>query len=222
MSRKWLWGLVAAGALVLPAAPAAAQNWVIVLMPETGTHPEHIRSPMGTGFEVGGGVADFADSELRDLSGTGGTWNARAIFGTRSAIAGEVAYVGGAADIDALGLNTNAAIVRNGVEANLRLNLPIVSGPWMLAPYAFGGVGFTRFDLVNEGTNTSSVRSNDDVLNIPVGAGFAMTYGRFRLDGRYSYYPAFDDELLETPTGSVDRDASLDTWGVNLNLGIEI
>lgn len=221
MRRNWLWALLTIACL-LPAGNAAAEEWRIRLLPERGAVPEHVYSQIGTSLQVGGGVADFTDAELRDLTGVAGTWNARATVGTRSAIAGEIGYLGSASEIDALGMDTSAAMVRNGLEANLRLSLPIVNGPWMLAPYAFGGVGWTRYTLVNEGTNTSSVRGTDDVLSIPFGGGLSANFKQFVLDARYSFYPAFDDELLRTPTGSTDESARMHNWVVNLMIGYEI
>src|SRR5688572_27116519 len=47
-------------------------------------------------LSVGGGVQGFTDSDLDDTVGTGGSWDVRARFGTRSALSFEAAYIGSA------------------------------------------------------------------------------------------------------------------------------
>ena len=203
------------------AGSAQADDWRVRLLPERGAVPEHVISQIGTSLQIGGGVSDFVQEEVGGMSDPAGAWNARAILGTRSFISGELGYIGSAQTIDALGLDTSAALVRNGLEANLRLNLPIVNCPWMLAPYALGGVGWSRYHVIHEGNNTSSVRNADDVFAVPFGGGFAANYKQLSLDLRYMYYPTFDDELLMTPTGSTDTAAGLDSWLLGMTVGYE-
>jgi len=201
---------------------ARADEWVLQPFPDRTMLPDTpLSTPMGTNIAVGGGVEDFLDDEVESQSDVAGSWGARVVIGSRSAIAGEVEYIGAAQQIDALGVASDAALVRNGVTANLRLGLPFTNGPWAVTPYALGGLGWSRFDLINEGRNTSSIRNEDDVFTIPVGAGISAGYNRFTMDARYAFYPTFDDELLRTPTGSTDRDAGLDHWNINLMLGYE-
>jgi hypothetical protein len=216
--------VVAVGALllsILGSATARADDWQIRLMPNRDTTSDHIISFIGTSVEVGGGVADFTDRDVTDMAGVAGTWNARAIVGTRSLIGGELGYVGTAQSISALGLHSSSALVGNGLEANLRLNIPVVNGPWLVEPYVFGGVGWTRFDVLHQGTNTSSLRNADDVFDVPIGGGIAAHYGAYVMNLRYAFYPTFDDELLMTPTGSTDTSAGLDHWNLGLALGYE-
>lgn len=203
------------------AGSAQADEWRVRLLPERGAVPEHIISQIGTSLQIGGGVADFLESEVGGMADVAGAWNARAVIGTRSFVSGELGYLGSAQAIDALGLDNSASLVRNGLEANLRLNLPIVNGPWMIAPYALGGLGWARYDVVHSGTNTSSVRNADDVFNVPVGGGLAANFKQFSIDMRYVYYPTFDDELLLTPTGSTDTNAGLDNWTLGMTFGYE-
>ena len=208
-------------ALVLCSAGAVgADEWRVQLLPEN--LPDHLMTSVGTALQIGGGVSDFVQEEVGGVSDIAGAWNVRAIVGTRSFVSGEVGYVGGAQSMDALGLHGRASLLRSGLEANLRLNVPITNGPWMIEPYAFGGVGWSRYDLLYEGSNTSSIRDNDDVFNVPVGGGFSIAYKQFTLDARYAFYPTFDDELLETPTGSTDTSAGLDNWTAALMFGVEL
>ena len=53
----------------------------------------------------------------------GGMWTARVLAGTRRYFGVEAAYVGNARGIDALGLQSNATLVVNGVEGDARVNV---------------------------------------------------------------------------------------------------
>lgn len=147
----------------------------------------------GIAAEVGGGVYGFTDPGMRDVVDVGGLWNARLIVGTRSLLGVELAYVGTASGLDALGLDESAVLVANGGEAALRLN--IMQGS--VRPFLFGGVGFKHYQLVNESFNTSSVRQSDDVLELPVGAGVDFQLmERMILGARLAVRPAFDENLV--------------------------
>src|SRR4051812_47150904 len=61
-----------------------------------GFGTDHLRTPMGTSFQLGGGVTNFASQRTRDLTSPGGYWDARAVVGTRTALGLELAYVGNA------------------------------------------------------------------------------------------------------------------------------
>src|SRR5690242_13986783 len=59
---------------------------------------------IGVAINLGGGLDDFAGSTMRDTTGVGFGWTARALFGTHSFLAGEVSYLGSAQGVDRLGL----------------------------------------------------------------------------------------------------------------------
>ena len=90
-------------------------------------------------------------------------------FGSRSPIAIEAAYVGSAQGINALGLDTDALLVGQGAEGNLRLNLTTRR----VQPYLFGGIGWTRYNLERS--------SHVDVQREGVGRR------RHRADGRWPH-----------------------------------
>lgn len=169
----------------------------------------------GMSLSLGGGVSDFIDDDAEDITDVGGAWDARLAIGTRSILGLEAAYVGTAQDMDALGLDDDAVLVSNGVEALARLNL----GNYALQPYVVGGVGWTRYEIVNEDFNTSAIESQDDIVTVPVGAGLnARLGGGFLVDGRFTYRAAFNDNLIDATTnGSGD----LDNWNVTARLGYE-
>jgi hypothetical protein len=172
----------------------------------------------GMSAMIGGGVTGFTGADITDFTDPGGSWTARLILGTRVPLGIELAYVGSAQNIDAVGLDDSAALLSTAVEGALRLNL-IPDQMWQ--PYLFGGVAWKRYSVVNEDFNTSSVAGRDDVAEIPLGIGVAMRYRGFVVDARGSWAPAFDADLL--PAAAIDDEdpANLATWGANLRLGWE-
>ena len=82
-------------------------------------------SNIGLAVMAGGGVTDFTEGSTRDQTTVGGSWDVRALVATRTWIGFETSYIGGANPIKALGLSGNSKLVRNGVEAALRLQLPL-------------------------------------------------------------------------------------------------
>ncbi len=173
----------------------------------------------GAAIQVGGGVTNFFEQETRDQTGVGGYWDARLVLGHRQLVGIEAAYVGAAQDIRALGLDDDAGLVRNGLEADLRLNLPIERGNFDLIPYVFGGLGWGNYNLVNEDFNTSSIQDSDNVLVVPLGAGLNFGYKSFIVDGRFTYRPEFGDDLLGRD--DVDEDQGLNNWSLAASVGYQ-
>jgi hypothetical protein len=175
----------------------------------------------GIAVSAGGGVSGFTGESARDAASDGGGWDVRATIGTHSPIAAEVSYLGSMQAIDALGLDDNALLVGNGVQANVRINLSTTSA---VQPFLFGGAAWRHYSLQNVDTNTSDVSGSDDVLEIPVGAGVAYRYRGFILDARGEFRASTNDDLLPSLTQepfSNDNQAELHRWGVNANVGYE-
>lgn len=178
-------------------------------------------TPFGMAISAGGGVTDFIDNDAEDMTEIGGAWDVRLALGTRSWIGLEAGYIGSMADIAALGLDPDAALMSNGLEGLVRVNL----GTFAIQPYAVGGIGWSRYELVNDDFNTSSVNDEDDVLTVPVGAGLSTYLGRgeagaFMLDARFTYRAAFREDLLDPGTGNEEQE-DLDNWAATLRLGYE-
>lgn len=201
-----------------PAEPAPITH-INVIQP-TVSESWYSTSRAGFGLTAGGGVQGFTGSTMRNTTNDGGNWDVRAAFGTRLPITLEASYLGSAQQINALGLDSNALLVGNGVQGNLRINATTGSIP--LQPFLFGGVAWRRYQLQNTDTNTSDVIGEDDVLEVPLGIGVAYKVGGFLLDARGEYRPSFYSNLVpDSGTNAFSDPASLDRWGVNANIGVE-
>jgi hypothetical protein len=199
-----------------PAPPIYAP---VTVLPPPAPVVKHDVPPSILGMEatVGGGVTGFIDETPRNVATTGGSWEARLMFGSRLPLAVEAAYVGSAQSIDALGLANNAVLVGNGAEGDLRLNL----SRSRVQPYLFGGVGWTHYQLANMSnvSNTSSVLSTDDIGTVPLGAGVAARLGRsFIVDVRGTYRATFNDDLFRAMSANNN---SLQNWNATGRLGFE-
>jgi hypothetical protein len=175
-----------------------------------------IITDLGVTFGVGGGVTDFTGEEMRDMTGTAGTWDARLVVGTHKLVGIEAGYVGSLQSIDALGMESDARLVSTGVDAAVRVHFL----PGEFQPYAFAGAGWRRYDVTNTNTNTSSMADSDDLLEIPVGVGVAYTFKHFNLDVRGSYRPTFDNDMVAGATRDDER-PTLDTFQVTGRIGWE-
>ncbi len=171
----------------------------------------------GFAISVGGGVEGFTNSAVRDTTKDGGDWNVRASFGTRLPLGFEASYLGSLQTIDALGLDTHARLVGNGVQGDLRLN---VTTNQIIQPYLFGGVAWRRYSLNNVAFNTSDISSSDDVLEVPVGLGLAYKMKGLVLDARGEFRGSFYDNLVPEPN-TTSNSTRLHRWGVNANIGYE-
>lgn len=178
-------------------------------------------SQIGVAISLGGGVTNFFSSNTRDQTNVGGQWDVRALIGSRYFAGLELAYVGTAQDIDAVGLDPDATLVGNGGEAALRLQLPFefgVGNEYALTPFVLGGIGWRYYSLVNEDFNTSNVSDNDTIGTIPLGAGLAFGYRGLLVDARFTYRPTFSEDLFINQEG---ENADLQNWAVGLTLGYE-
>jgi hypothetical protein len=169
----------------------------------TDSSRSHLITPAGMSFVVGGGVMNFTDSDTNSATDMGGMWEARLTYGTRSAIGVEAAYVGSAQDIDALGLDTSAVLLGSSAEAALRVGIPYI--PYV-QPYAIAGVGVTRFSLVNENFNTSSVDDSETAVDFPLGLGVGFASNGFLFDVRGVYRPMTQDDLINIPKKTDDNE----------------
>jgi hypothetical protein len=148
---------------------------------------------VGVGLTVGAGVSTFMDADTRDFTQPGAGWAARLSIGTREILGLELGYTGTAQEIDALGLDNDAVLVSNGVDAAVRLNLGAETA---VQPFLFGGLGWRHYNVTNVDTNTSSINEEDDVLEFPVGAGLGFRAGGLNMELRTTFRPASDSDLI--------------------------
>jgi hypothetical protein len=207
------------GGLVVAARPSAPAQGDEPPTVARGSGAEHLRTPMGTSFQVGGGVTNFASQRTRDLTSLGGYWDARAVVGTRTALGLELAYVGNASGLTAPGLDPGAVLIGNGVEADLRLQAPLLSsGGTLVEPFLFGGVGWVYYSVRNDGFNHSIVKEHDNVATVPFGGGLALGRRGFMLDLRFTYRQTFNEDLFPGASGKAD----LQNWAAGAMLGFEL
>jgi hypothetical protein len=171
---------------------------------------------IGLGVSLGGGVAGFTDDEARDLADVGGAWDVRVAVGTMLPVAFEGAYVGSAQNIDVFGLDTDTFLVGNGLEGNLRFQLPTK----YVTPYVMVGLGWTHYSLTNTDTNNSLLEDNDDVITMPLGIGltaFSVFGGTFDLRGVIK--PTWQDTMFDGVYLGTGSAVDMHTWNVTGNLG---
>jgi hypothetical protein len=181
--------------------------------------PHRPPSMIGVEATVGGGAIGFIDQGARDATQTGASWDARLMFGSRLPIAVEGAYVGSVQNVEALGLSTNALLVGNGVEGDLRVNLLRAR----VQPYVFGGLGWTHYQVTNSATSTSSIRGSDDIGTVPLGGGVSARLGTaFILDIRGTYRATFADDLMQTQAvNGSSTSNSMQSWNAAGRVGFE-
>ena len=104
-------------------------------------------------------------------------------------------------------------LLANGVEGTLRLNIPIITRATLLEPFAFGGIGYSHYNVTNTASVSASVADTDNVMTVPFGGGFAVGYRAFMADARFTYRQTYYNDLLRA--GS-----NLNTWGVSGQIGV--
>lgn len=139
----------------------------------------------GSAITAGGGVT-VSDQDAGDAE-AGGMWQVRGIYGTRTILGGELAYVGTARDIQ----NSDNTAISNGGEIALRAGIPLSTGDEMaVAPFAYGGLGYAWNEIAREGDNV-----RDSGAYVPVGVGLGLADDGFYGDARLSWREPLTDDL---------------------------
>lgn len=165
------------------------------------------------GVWVGGGVVGFVDQEARNFVDVGGAWEARVAFQPGATFSVEGAYVGSLQGVDVLGLDQDARLLGSGAELALKVNFL----PGILQPYVVVGAGWTRYDLTNTAT-TADITDQDDVLTVPLGAGFAIWFGPLVLDFRGTYRATSGNDMFAQRAD----ESTLDSWRMTMQLGFAL
>ena len=174
-------------------------------------------SKIGLAVMAGGGVTDFTQGATRDQTAVGGSWDVRALIATRTWIGAEISYIGGANPIKALGLSGNSKLVRNGVEAAVRLQLPLYHRITLLEPYVLGGVGWNTYRVTYVNSYSASVTTDgDNTVAVPIGVGFMAGYKGFVVDFRSTIRPTFHQTILGSQGAT-----GLTNWDTGAMVGFE-
>lgn len=175
-------------------------------------------SRFGMTLAAGGGVTDFTDSGTRALTAFGGSWDVRLAFLTRRRVGFEFSYIGGANMIHGLGFSVDRTrLIRNGIEAALRVNAPFYARDTLLEPYVAGGMGWNGYRITNATSATASASPHDaNTLALPLSAGFAVGYKGFIADARVTLRPTYYQTTLRDQ-GS----GALTNWDLGGMLGFE-
>lgn len=164
----------------------------------------------GVAVLVGGGATNFTGKNTRNITDSGGMWDARMQMGTRSLIGTEVSYIGSAQGINTLGLDKDAMLYSNGVSGAARLQF----SAGMFQPYLLAGAGW-RYYNVSTDKNLSDVRDHDNIFEIPLGTGIALRRNGLIVDGRFEFHKTFAEDLV----GGTNQ--SLDNWTAGIKAGVE-
>ncbi len=189
--------------------PAASQSWR-----EPG-----MKSGIGVGVALGGGVGGFTDQTMRDAtSSVGGLWDLRVAIGTHVPLAFEVGYAGSAVNLRSLG-QANGTLVGTSLVAALRYNiLPHAN----FNPYVFAGAGYQRYDVRDAqlAQSDSGIVGQDEIAVFPVGVGLSYRdRSGLTADLRGTYRATTESALvLDVMTGTP---AELDSWEAGAAIGYE-
>ncbi len=199
-----------------PPPPVVINN---VNMPARRRRTDMPQSGIGVGMTLGGGAVRFWQDGARAFTDLGGSWDLRATMGTRLPLAFELAYVGSAQGVNALGLSTNAILLGSTAEGDVRFN--ILRG--RVQPYIFGGVGYTYYRITNTAIATSDLQRTDNVLEVPFGAGLAWRLGHaFLLDIRGTGRLAYFDDLFKNAAAATNAgNPGMSSYSGSLQAGWE-
>jgi hypothetical protein len=210
--KTWLVGSLAFFAAASAATSGHALEVTSRALLDSGDHDRHVPEPPARmSLTGGGGVVGFMDPDAQEYTSLGGTWDMRLTFGTRSILGTELAFLGSWRDIAARGLDSSAKLLGTGGEVGGRLNL--LAG--FIQPYLLGGVGYMRYRLVADEFNDSAVLDRDIVVHFPLATGVSVRLRGLVLDTRATVRPVLQSDLLDDGRGAMD------SWGVNLNAGVE-
>lgn len=187
-----------------------------------------IPSGFGNALMIGGGTMDRLTTDgAENATSTGGSWLARYVLGTRSILAGELAYLGSAVPVDnrVTGGSGSGMLLSNGGEVDLRVQAPIpvgVDDNVALAPFILGGFALLGHGVVGSDGGIDDNTSLGDRLtaHLPLGAGLAVMTGGFIADARISYRPTIggDNPVFN---GRTAFDNSMNGLAITGSVGFE-
>jgi hypothetical protein len=180
----------------------------------------NLEGPHGMAVTIGLGEMDFLGRARDSLTEDVGLYaDLRVIYGTRTRFGGEVAFTRSQHHVLAGVLPGSArTLFGQGFEALLRINHPGHAGRLFFSPFAVAGLGWTDFTPPGDRDPMTRNRRLDRAGTVPLGAGFAASFGNFYGEARLMYRPTFAADLL----GSEGARTSMQAWFAGLAAGIEI
>lgn len=174
--KKWVAGGVAV--LSLWAGSALAQG------------KESSADMRGLTVQVGGGVEGYTSTLGSDIN-PGVAYGATLVLKPTKVVGVELGYSGAVNNFDrntvSVATSRGPDIVRNGGQAVATLGL--TASP--LQPYLLAGLGLSHYTV----RNAAAGFQNDNVGNVPVGAGVRLYIGDFTADARVNYNVLFDQQF---------------------------
>jgi len=150
---------------------------------------------------LGGGVEGYTNALASEIN-PGVAYGATLILKPTKVLGLEVGYSGAANNFDrdqvSVSGRSGPDMIRNGAHAVATVGL--TAAP--LQPYVLAGIGLSRHNVRADVAGFQ----DDNVGNVPVGAGLRLHVGSFTADARLNYNVLFDQEFA----------AGLPTTDVNL------
>lgn len=180
-----------------------------------------MQSRIGLAMALGGGISGFTDPLMRDSaeSDIGGMWGVRVTIGSHIPVGVDLAYTGTSVDLAPVGSTQTGTLVGTEFETAVRWN---VLPHYAWNPYAFVGVGWQRYDVMNgdfERADSGFV-DQDDLLVMPMGGGLAWRDNSgLVVDLKGTFRLAESSTLLIDSTG---ERADLHTWEASATVGYEL
>jgi len=205
-------------------SPPVATDTTVVTSDVPGVYAwreSRLRSGIGVGVTIGGGVSGFTDRTMRDTvsSDVSGLWDFRLSLGTHLPIGLDLTYLGTAGNVRTLTGANNGTLIGTTAEAALRFNLlPHET----FTPYVFGGAGWQRYDVRDMAfaTSDTGIANHDNLLEIPMGVGFSYRDRTgFTADLRGTFRAVVTDTTLVSESNGATAD--LHTWEASGALGWE-
>lgn len=185
-----------------------------------GWNEPRLRSGIGVGVNIGGGVSGFTDQTMRNALTTSvlGLWEARASIGTHVPLGLDISYLGEAQNMRTFSGVANGTLVGTTVEAALRYNI-LPHFAW--DPYIFAGVGWQNYELQNMAvaTSDSGIKSSENLAEYPMGLGMAYRdLSGLTVDLRGTFRAAPSSTLVQDQNGVF---ASAHSWEASGSIGYE-
>lgn len=213
-----LFAILAAGAVSAPTAAFADESGRFGY----AWREQGLKSEYGVSTILGGGVTGFTDKTMRDAttSNVGGLWDLRVTLGSHTPIGLDLAYVGTAANLEALDQSQSGTLVGTSVEGTLRYN---ILPHYLCNPYVFAGVGWQRYDVTGAAFTVGGTGMNDtdNAVVLPMGIGVAYRdKSGLVIDARGTFRADTNSKLVLEAMDSPNY-APMHTWEASAAVGYE-